>query len=356
MSGIVYVDKRSYANRVAHDLWGRWDDGGPRWLSILTPLTNALAQANLRYRLASRDTPSQTPRVVSIGALASGGSGKTPVVESLARDLTTRGRRVALLTRGYGSAVSGPCRVRSDDSRCGDEARMLAARLSECVVVQSRDRRAGLAWLRNHAPETGIVLLEDGHQCAGAGRHLDVIILDRWRLEGRGVVPLVGLRLPWGPYREGIAGALRAGLWLVPLDADEVLPELEGSGPLVLGFRRRSTLADGVAIPASLPYGVVSGIAKPAVFERACRDLVGYDPRVAVRFDDHIAYRTGHLPEIIAAGKSATVERWLTTAKDHVKLAGIWPSDAPPLTVVHLELTWSGEPSLAEAVLSRLEA
>jgi tetraacyldisaccharide 4'-kinase len=356
MSGIVYVDRRSYANRTAGGLWERWDDASPRWLSWLAPLTNAVAQANLRHRLASRDTPGDTPRVVSIGALASGGSGKTPVVAALAHELTVRGWSVALVTRGYGSAVSGPCRVRPDEARCGDEARMLSACLPDCVVVQSRDRRDGLAWLRENAPETGIVVLEDGHQCAGAGRHLDVIILDRWRLVGRGVVPEVGRRLPWGPYREGLAGATRAGLWLVPLAADEVLPETEGSGPTVLGFRRLSTLADGMAMTASSPYGVVSGIAKPADFEIACRDLVGHDPRVAVRFDDHVAYRPDQLADIFAAGERAGVERWLTTAKDHVKLAGIWPEATPPLIVVELELTWPGETSLAEAVLSRLEA
>ncbi len=355
MSGIVYVDRRSYASRVTHDLWGRWADQAPRWMSLLTPLTNAVAQANLRHRLASRDTPGDTPHVVSVGALASGGSGKTPVVASLARDLTARGRRVALVTRGYGSVVRGPCRVTPEEIRCGDEARMLAAQLPDCVVVQSRDRVAGLSWLRDNAPEIGIVVLEDGHQCAGAGRHLDVIILDRWRLEGRDVVPEVGRRLPWGPYREGSTGAARAGLWLVPLDAGEILQKTAGSGPLVLGFHRRSTPADDMATTASRPYGVVSGIAKPAEFENACRDLVGHTPRVAVRFDDHIAYRAEHLPEIVAAGAGEAVERWLTTAKDHVKLAGIWPDDAPPLTVVNLELTWPGEPGLAEAVLSRLE-
>ena len=112
-----------------------------------------------------------------------------------------------------------------------------------------------------------------------------------------------------------------------PLDAGEILQKTAGSGPLVLGFHRRSTPADDMATTASRPYGVVSGIAKPAEFENACRDLVGHTPRVAVRFDDHIAYRAEHLPEIVAAGAGEAVERWLTTAKDHVKLAGIWPDE-----------------------------
>ena len=237
MTDIVYLEKRGRLTRAAHTLWNRWAEGSPRWVGLFTPLTDAVAKANLRRRLASRDTPADKPHVISVGALATGGSGKTPVVDALCAELLERGRQVALVTRGYGSSRVGPCRVAEGDLRCGDEARMLAARLPECIVLQSRNRKSGLAWLSDHAPDTEFVILEDGHQCAGAGRHLDILILDRWRLSGGDVVPEAGLRLPWGPYREGVAGATRADVWLVPLAHDEILPEQDRSGPVVLGFR-----------------------------------------------------------------------------------------------------------------------
>ncbi len=74
------------------------------------------------------------------------------------------------------------------------------------------------------------------------------------------------------------------------------------------------------------------------------------------RFDDHHAYTADDTLDLVAAGRRHDVDAWLTTAKDHVKLARVWPADAPPLHVVDMVLEWPGEQTLAATVLSRLEA
>ncbi|MBU0743661.1 tetraacyldisaccharide 4'-kinase, partial [bacterium] len=304
----------------------------------------------------SREAPPARPRVVSVGALTAGGSGKTPVVLSLAEGLLARGYRTAIVSRGYGSGAAGPLIVDAADPSCGDEARMLAGSLSGCTVVQARDMAAGLRMLRQRRPDTEIVVLEDGHQCAGAGRHLDVLILDRWRTVGRGLVPETGLRLPWGPYREDATGAARAAVWLLSLREGEASPAQPEGGPDMLGFVRRASLPGGVATPAEMPYGVVSGIAAPERFEADCAFLCGGEPAVIARYDDHAAFSGGDVDDLLAVGAGAGARCWLTTAKDRVKLSPLWPLRAPQLHVVALELVWRSPSILVETVLSRLEA
>ncbi len=355
MSDDRVLDRRRRRTRIVTDLWRRWDAAPPAWLPLASALTRPLVRAGLRRRLASRTPAPTQPRIVSVGALASGGSGKTPVTLQLAAGLSGAGEAVAIICRGYGSPESGPLRVAPENRRCGDEARLLAASLPDVVVVQAADRRAGLDWLGVSFPDRSLVLLEDGHQCAGAGRHLDVLILDRWRLRDGRVVPGTGHLLPWGPWREEVDGAARARLWLLPMAATETAPELVAAGEGVLGFRRRSRLPADVATAHGSAYGVLSGLADPAAFEVACADLTGAEPALAVRCDDHARYDASEVAGFVAAGARVGVEHWLTTAKDHVKLGPVWPDDAPPLHVVELELAWVGGDPAAK-VLTLLEA
>ena len=355
MSPTVVMDRRSRRTRIAGSLWCRWAQRPPRWLPLLEPLSSAIARADLRRRLTGRTTPPDRPRVVSVGALRAGGSGKTPVVLDLAEGLAATGRRIAVVTRGYGSAETGPVIVDAADGACGDEARMLAAGLTAAVIVQSRDRSAGLRLLRERCPDVDIVVLEDGHQCAGAGRHLDVLILDRWRVSDGRLAPETGLRLPWGPWREGASGAARADVWLLPMGEDEQPPDRWDGGPDILGFVRRPALPEGVAAPLGMPYGVVSGIASPKRFEADCAALCGSEPAVIARFDDHAAYTRRDVDALLGTGNAAGVGVWLTTAKDRVKLSSLWSGRTPDLRTVSLDLFWRGSANLAETVLSRLE-
>jgi len=169
-------------------------------------------------------------------------------------------------------------------------------------------------------------------------------------------VPGTGLRLPWGPYREGATGASRAGVWLLPLAAGEALPPQSDTGSTLLGFTRRVTLPDGVAAHGDLPYGVVSGIASPGNFEADCASLCGAPPALVARFDDHAAYDRRDITDLLAAGEAVGLGAWLTTAKDHVKLASLWPAHAPSLHEATLHLDWRDGADPVRTILTRLEA
>jgi len=351
----VVMDLRGGLRGRIEDAWRRWDDGLPRGAAWLEPWTEACGDALLRRRLASRGSPPQRPRLVSVGNLVAGGTGKTPVVLDLARGLVAAGLRVGVLTRGHGGRAAGPVRVRPDDPDCGDEARLLAAALPAAFVVQSRARGRGLAYLRRGDPACDLVLLEDAHQTAGLPRHLDALILDRWESREGLVVPLPARRLPWGPGRESVAGAARARLWLVETRDAAPRPLHGPPGVVVLGFRRREVWLEATPPAAGTPYAVVSAIARPERFEAACARLCGAPPVLAARGADHAAYGRRLIARLLAEGDRRGAACWLTTGKDRVKLSAVWPPDAPPLLTVGLELAWQGPGTVAQAVLRLLE-
>jgi tetraacyldisaccharide 4'-kinase len=135
--------------------------------------------------------------VVSVGNLTLGGTGKTPCVEYLARWCRTRGRRVAILSRGYGSR-RGP----------NDEARLLFANLPDVPHLQGPDR---LALARRAVEElaSDVLVLDDGFQHRRLARNLDVVLIDATCPWGYGRL------FPRGLLREPVEGLRRAGAVLL---------------------------------------------------------------------------------------------------------------------------------------------
>jgi len=133
-------------------------------------------------------------RVVSVGNLSMGGSGKTPVVAALARLLLARGERPAILTRGYGRrdategvlVVSDRERVIEPVSRSGDEPQMLARALSGIPVLVSPDRYVAGSFAERRFGAT-VCLLDDGFQHVQLERDIDLLLVAPGDLQERTV-------------------------------------------------------------------------------------------------------------------------------------------------------------------------
>lgn len=325
---------RGHGNPLGR-LWGRTVDG------------------YLARRCARRTPSVVSQQVVSVGNLALGGTGKTPVTVALARDLAAAGHTGAVLTRGYGSRLHGPLVVDPELSTAGDEARLMAGELADTdwPVVQARDRTAGLAWLAERHPELGTILLEDGHQNA-AGRRLDVLILDRWSITEDGgrpvLVPAAGPVVPWGPWRESVRGARRADILLV--EAAEA-PEVSADGQPVTAFQRVLRLEGEV--PADRPWLALSGIARPESFEQGVTKTLGSEPAVTVRCRDHADYAGSLGERVVAEARAVADATTVTTVKDWIKLRESWPADLP-VVVARQDLVWRGKTTLPALVGERL--
>jgi tetraacyldisaccharide 4'-kinase len=271
--------------------------------------------------------------VVSIGNLAWGGAGKTPFVAALCERLAGAGRRVAILSRGYGRRSRGALVVSRgagpevELDLAGDEPFELARALpGVAVVVGERRAEAGRLALASLAPGPDLFLLDDGFSHAALARDLDLLLFpfaDPWA---------GGRLLPAGRLREPLAAAARAAAAIVtgaPEDALDEAAAALGRDLARFGFGGASFASATAALPARLgsgeplapevPLFAVAAIARPASFFATCEGaglrLVG---RLALR--DHARYAPGDLARIARAARAAGAAAVVTTAKDRAKL------------------------------------
>lgn len=288
--------------------------------------------------------------VISVGNLSVGGSGKTPLVEHIARLLAAAGERPSILTRGYGRRIACPgATVVSDGSRVlarvdesGDEPLMLARALQNVgvVVVAGGDRYVSGLLAENRLGAT-VHILDDGFQHFSLARDVDLLATSELDLADR--------PLPAGRLREALAAASAADAALV--DAG-YLPAAERVGR-ALGvttvFRvtrgieppRMVKTGETVVVPVGSRVFAVAGIARP---ERFFSDLTasGWDIVGSIAFRDHHHFTRGDLIRIERESRKAAAAIVLTTAKDAVRLD---PGHLRDLPLALVPLTASIEPA-----------
>ena len=330
-------------------IWWRPDTGAGR-AALLGPLAAAelvfRAGAALRGALYDRGVLASARAaapVVSIGNLAVGGAGKTPAAIAVAQRLVARGRRVAVLSRGYGATrsdarvVSDGARVLLDAAQAGDEPALLARRLPEARVLCG-PRRAELARVAVEGLGADALVLDDGFQHRALARDLDVVVLDAANPFGNGHL------LPRGPNREPRGALARAGLvWLSRVDQADDARALDA----VRALARRATGVDPIesrhapvdVVDATLARSVgvgalrgarvvaLSGLARPGAFQRTLEAL-GAEVVAERAYPDHHRFTAAELDEALRAADEAGASRVVMTEKDAVRLPAARAADA----------------------------
>lgn len=272
----------------------------------------------------SRDLPKP---VVSVGNITVGGTGKTPVVSLIARYFIDRGKRVAVLSRGYGGTFRGKFGIVSDGANilmtpdeAGDEPCMLAAKVPGIIVAVGADRyQAGLHVLANSNPD--IFILDDGFQHQRLHRDLNILLLDNNRPFGNGNV------FPAGLLREPEDALGRADLIVYtrcagnrPVGNTKGIPFC-GSSHVLAGF---VALPGGDMEPLSrlsrLRGVAFAGIAEPSAFF-SMLEMEGLNIAARIRFPDHCKYGEDEVSEIVTAREAVNADYVITTEKDSVKLS-----------------------------------
>lgn len=276
--------------------------------------------------------------VISVGNITTGGTGKTPLVEYIARALAAEGRRVCILTRGYRREhpkqrvlVSDGSTVLAGERQSGDEPRLLAEQLQGiAAVISDADRFAAGQWA---IAELGsdVFILDDGFQHLQLARDLNVVTLDATDAWGGGHL------LPRGRLRERPGGLSRADCIVVTrtdqaADLNSLKSEIErvsNHRPLftsrmeVSGLRPvfQATAAVDVATKQEVvaPIAAFAGIGNQRSFLRQLQSE-GYEPVSISVFPDHHSYRQADIDGIVMKAKSAGAKSLITTAKDAVKL------------------------------------
>ncbi|MFH1862270.1 MAG: tetraacyldisaccharide 4'-kinase [bacterium] len=306
-------------------------------------------------------------KVISVGNLSAGGSGKTPITMNLAQ-LCQKSLRLkpAILSRGYGRSsrgyqlISGGKKPLCDWRTSGDEPQLMARRLSGIPIAADADRvRGGHLLVGEFHPD--LILLDDGFQHRRLHRDLDVVLLDV-----RSDVDKVTL-LPAGLLREPPASLQRAHLVvLTHFEPDssthrEVWERFKAQfgEERMLACRLRPSgcreLSSGKAfsLPALKRKRLLAfcGIAKPEAFAETLTGL-GADLKQMIAFPDHHRYRTSDV-ELLANALASTKSSYLiTTEKDAVKLDDLFK--ALPILVLHVDVEWIRGGANVERAIKRL--
>lgn len=253
-------------------------------------------------------------RVVCVGNLTAGGSGKTPVALAIGARLQARGRRVFFLTRGYGGSESGPAQVQASDdaARMGDEALLLA----QCApTIVARDRAKGAAFAVARGADT--IVMDDGHQNFTLAKDLSLVVVDAESGFGN------GLMIPAGPLRESVAQGLARADAVVVMNGGK--PDLQGySGPVL-----RAWLVPESNALAGQRVFAFAGIGRPEKFVASLKET-GAVVMGSHFFADHHSFRDG---EIAALKARAGGARLVTTEKDFARLREADRADIAVLTV-----------------------
>ncbi len=261
-------------------------------------------------------------RIVSVGNMNVGGTGKTPAVLHLAELLVRGGRKVGILTRGYGRRSRHPLTFTGEEplpsvEEAGDEPLLLARQCPRARVLVGADRRA-LA--RQARDEFGleVVLLDDGFQHRRLARDEDIVVVDEAVGFGNGRM------LPRGPLREPLTSLRRATLFWVRTAAAPVAPLPHLPGPQVRTRYRPTAWVDpaGELHPPEALKGVpvlaLAGLARPGSFLATLRHL-SVEVRDMALFPDHHPFSATELREVEARAARQGV-RVVTTEKDAVRL------------------------------------
>lgn len=286
-------------------------------------------------------------RVISVGNLTWGGTGKTPMVMFLARHLAEAGQKVAVLTRGYGN----------------DESQELKDRLAGIPVLVGKDRYAtGREAIEKHGAKW--ILLDDGFQVWGLERDVDIVTINATQPFGNGrLIPAGNLREPVESLARAHAFVLtqsflgRHNTALIRQKLREVNPKAQvfeadhhpiafmdfrkGGRPLPLDMVRDQRIA------------ILSGIEDPMSFENTLSRL-GAKVVYAARFRDHHVFTERDLKQVFDACEESRVRYLVTTEKDSYRLAKLLNDERQPTRVLTLriEIRMDDEETFLERCLS----
>jgi tetraacyldisaccharide 4'-kinase len=341
------------------------------FLQVLSWLFNGVAQARLwLYQNRILHDQPLGCLVVVVGNLTVGGTGKTPVVEKFATALRDRGRKVAILSRGYKSKrpplwrrwwyalthteepppkiVSDGEHVLLDSDEAGDEPFMLARNLPGVIVLVDKNRvKAGAFAIKKFGCDT--LVLDDGFQYLPLKGRLNLLLVDKTNPFGNGHL------LPRGILREPIKHLKRASYVFLTKSNGERDTDLEAlikkHNPEVdiiecahqpKHLQRFGVAADapGAREPLTFLKGrrvmAFSGIATPESFEKFLRDL-GALIVARERFLDHYRYADEDFEALFATARAEGAECLVTTEKDAVRIPENYRC-ALPLYYLRLEI------------------
>lgn len=268
-------------------------------------------------------------KVVSVGNLTAGGTGKTTLVHLMAKVLTDSGRKVVVAGSGFGSSGSilwAEGQKIVDPESFGDEMVMLARKLPRVVFIKGKGKK-NLLKLVAAEMHPDVVLLDDGMQCYGIRKDLEVaLVVARNPFDNGFLLPAGLLREPCRRLRRVDAIVITNAFEISSEKRCRLLERLLRYGKPVFFMNYR--IIDFVDYSGNIYTGrditgkrvlAFAGIGQPLCFFSL---IENFSPGCLfpVVFPDHFRYRFQDVEEIGYLGKKLGVEWYLMTEKDAVKV------------------------------------
>jgi tetraacyldisaccharide 4'-kinase len=302
----------------------------------------------LAYRqrlMPSRQLPC---KVICVGNIAVGGTGKTPMTMHVAQTIQQLGYQAAIVSRGYrggaeslGGVVSDGHSICMGPELAGDEPYMMARMLREIPVVVGKNRYTnGMLAVNKFQPD--VIVLDDGFQHLRLKRDIDLVLLDHSQPFGNTHL------LPRGTLREPISSLARGTACILT----RCRPGWENAAAPTLGVIHKYLPPGRVFTSSHDPYCYAvksaemiladrdidpyfpqdvgqlkkesyfgfSGIARNTDFQKTVKDL-GFDTKGFLEFSDHHRYTTHDLNHIQSAAEHTGARHLITTEKDLMRLS-----------------------------------
>jgi tetraacyldisaccharide 4'-kinase len=341
----------------------RWGPGATILRGALrlveTPYALAMSWRNRRYDLGKTTIHRAAVPVVSVGNITLGGTGKTPLVQWIARWFRGHQVRVAIISRGY----------RAKEGGRNDEARELEQKLPDVPHLQNPDRAAA-ARIAVEELETQLIVLDDGFQHRRLARDLDIVLLDA--LEPFGFEHV----FPRGTLREPLIGLRRADVIILsrsdaidPSRREEIRRRVQSLAPqsawaevrhaaielISAGGTGRASGTQRATLDSlkNLPVAAFCGLGNPAGFRHTINSC-GYALAGFREFPDHHCYSRSDMESLAAWAEHLGAAAVLCTHKDLVKI-GLDQLGRLPLWAVRVEMDFiAGQNDLESRLLALL--
>lgn len=240
--------------------------------------------------------------IISVGNLTMGGTGKTPLVIHLAKNMPG----AAVLSRGYGGKGRGVREIfpDSDPRDVGDEPILIKTKAG-CPVFVGKDRvESGREAIAKGAR---VLILDDGFQYWGIRKDIDILVFSARELE-KGVH-----LLPWGRWREPLSAAKRASIAIVNYKLAPIPNEIPNTGikTIAMGYRPETDLS-GMRVFGFCGLGDNESFGE--TIRAAGAELAGFR-----KFPDHHRYSRREIEEILARAEQLGATP-VTSSKDIVRI------------------------------------
>ena len=330
---------------------------------ILPPLSflyGAVTRTRLSlYRRGTFHSTKLDRPVISIGNITTGGTGKTPLVEWVARTVAASGKKVCILTRGYGRdnpermvVVSDGKTILATPTEAGDEPFLLATNLTgTAAVISSADRvAAGNEAIKQF--DTDCFVLDDGFQHLRLERDLNIVTIDAANPWGGGHL------LPYGRLREPLSGLSRADCIVITRtdqvnNLDKLQTEIRKHAGAIPVFQSGMSTSQIVSLDGSPqapvpPVAAFCAVGNPRSFFKQ----VPHEVVLERAFADHHRYSQSEIDSLIETARNAGANSLITTAKDAVKLRSF--SFSLPCFVLEIEPSVENAGELIQLIKSAL--